>query len=270
MASDKLIDRLSRLRYNNTSGKVIPLHHAFKTIYSDSSAVATTVLMAVFFLIGLWFFLPLIVAHWGHVMAFWMDKIYGGKILFEDKNIMGQEMRIPYPDAEVFLPSETAVWINVIVCTIALIASFFFPRRLAPVFYFIRAMLVIQISASVDRFINPEYFPYTMREYMVDAISLSAYLILTIPLVLAFIYYIFDFGLWRKCALTLLAVSFYLFFIPCQYMLHTLIIKEGSVLFMPITYMFFGTLLDVLMFVAIYSFGMSWNSHKVRMHGREI
>ncbi|NDF12692.1 MAG: hypothetical protein EB060_07790 [Proteobacteria bacterium] len=206
MSSDNLIERLSRLRYNNADGKVIPLHHAFRTVYTDSGSIMATVALAIFFLLLIWFFLPAIVGHWANVMGFWAENIFNADILYEKKQIVGQEIKIPYPDVKVYLPSETTVWVNLVVCVVLLLASFFLPRKMAPVVYFVRAMLVIQTSASIDRLIEPEYFPYTLREYMVDSISLCGYLILTVPLVLGLIYYIFDFGLWRKMMLTMLIV----------------------------------------------------------------
>ncbi len=44
-----------------------------------------------------------------------------------------------------------------------------------------------------------------------------------------------------------------------QYMLHIYILRK-SILFMPLLYFAFGPSLDVLIFVSLYSWGMSWKS----------
>jgi hypothetical protein len=53
-------------------------------------------------------------------------------------------------------------------------------------------------------------------------------------------------------------------------MLHAYIIHEWTLLFLPLMYLLFGTLLDVLMFVSMYAFGMSWRSDAKAMHGRGL
>jgi hypothetical protein len=47
-------------------------------------------------------------------------------------------------------------------------------------------------------------------------------------------------------------------FIPLQYLLHACILRV-SLLFLPILYLAFGPFLDVVVFIAFYSWGMSWS-----------
>jgi hypothetical protein len=82
-----------------------------------------------------------------------------------------------------------------------------------------------------------------------------------VPWMLGFTYYIFDFKFLQKLALTLLTMSYLTVFIPFQYMLHVYILQK-SILFMPLLYFAFGPFLDVLVFVCLYSWGMSWGASR--------
>ena len=80
-----------------------------------------------------------------------------------------------------------------------------------------------------------------------------------LPLILGFSYFLFDFRLPQKIGLTVGIMAYLVIFLPFQYMLHVWII-HNSILFMPILYFVFGPFLDVLIFVSLYSWGMSWKS----------
>ena len=43
-----------------------------------------------------------------------------------------------------------------------------------------------------------------------------------------------------------------------QYILHAYALHHLTLLFLPLLYLVFGTFLDVMMFIALYSWGMSW------------
>jgi hypothetical protein len=87
----------------------------------------------------------------------------------------------------------------------------------------------------------------------------GAILIGLVPPILGFTYYLFDFSLTQKISLTLLTGAYLTLFIPLQYMLHVYLLHK-SILFMPILYFALGPFLDVLIFVSLYAWGMSWKS----------
>ena len=80
-----------------------------------------------------------------------------------------------------------------------------------------------------------------------------------IPLILGFTYYLFDFSFFKKLTLTAMSMGYLIVFFPFQYMLHVFMLQR-SILFMPVLYFAFGPFLDVLVFVSLYSWGMSWKS----------
>lgn len=269
-AKDDTKTRLSNMRYSNTSGRIIPLHHAFLTVEMSSFGRVSAIIMPAIFCALIWLFMPHIIEGWGNIFEFWMQKIYGGHASFKDVVILGQLLKMPFPLMEAATPSMHLVYVNLLVCVVAFLISFFVPRRLAPLNYLVRTALLIQATASIDRLIAPEGFPYTLEIYITDSLALAVYLVFLLPVVLGFVYYIFDFGFIRKILLTLLMLLYYYVTIPCQYMLHAVLIHEYTLIMLPLMYLLFGTLLDVLMFVSIYSFGMSWHSKKHALYGRGL
>jgi len=267
---NEIAERLSSMRYSNTRGNIIPMHRALVTIEMSSFSRISAIIMPAVFCALIWLFMPLFIDGWGNIFEFWMQNIYGGHASFKEVIILGQSLKMPFPVLEAQAPSERMVYMNLLVCVIAFLISFIVPKRLAPLNYLVRAALLIQASASIDRIISPEDFPYTLEIYITDSLSLAVYLVFLLPVVLGFIYYIFDFGLLRKIALTVLMLCYYYITIPCQYMLHAYLINEYTLLMLPLMYLLFGTLLDVLMFVSIYSFGMSWHSNKRALEGRGL
>ena len=82
-------------------------------------------------------------------------------------------------------------------------------------------------------------------------------LISLIPALFGATYYIFDFGLWRKFAVTAVTMLHLSVFLPLQILLHALVLHR-SILFMPVLYIILGLPIEVLIIICFYSWGMSW------------
>ena len=83
-------------------------------------------------------------------------------------------------------------------------------------------------------------------------------LISFVPILFGLTYYIFDFGLIRKAALTAMTMGHLSLFLPFQILLQAIILRK-SILFMPLLYIVFGLPLDIAIILAFYSWGMSWS-----------
>ena len=152
------------------------------------------------------------------------------------------------------------LWNATLLVTVALFAAtWWFGENQAPWAYIARALLLIQASALVYFSFAAAHFPHDIPTYTAGMLSFGIILIGMIPLVLAFTYYLFDFALWQKLAVSLLIMGHLTLFFPLQYMLHVYIL-HFSILFMPLLYFAFGPFLDVLIFVCLYSWAMSWKS----------
>ena len=123
--------------------------------------------------------------------------------------------------------------------------------------YLVRALVLIQGSALVYFAFAAARFPHDLPTYTIGMLSFGVILIGLVPAVLGFTYYVFDFSLAKKLGLTLLIMTHLTLLVPLQYLLHAYLLHQ-SVLFMPLLYFAFGPFLDVLIFIALYSWGMSW------------
>ncbi len=88
--------------------------------------------------------------------------------------------------------------------------------------------------------------------------AMSLYFLFLSPWILGLTYYVFSFSVLRKAALTALVLAYFALAFPMQYLVHALLLQHLSLLAMPLLYLVCGVFLDVMMFVALYSWGMSW------------
>jgi hypothetical protein len=268
MKAAELLKQLKFERYRNSHGRVIPIHHAFRTVKLNSFSRTSAVVLPVFFLALVWLFLPMIFDLWGGIFSFWMTHIYHGDIASEPQVIFGQNIYLPYPALEAEMPTKPLVILNFLGCFVIFAVSLLLPKKTMPLNYLLRTIIVIQATASINRLVSPDFFPYTLKIYMLDSLTLCVYMLMLLPPLLGLVYYIFDYPVWRKILLTILMLGYFLVFIPCQYMLHAYLIHEYTMIVLPVLYIFFGMLLDVLTFVSIYAYGMSWRSRRNAMQGR--
>ena len=164
---------------------------------------------------------------------------------------------IPFPKMEGIAPDAWTWWSTAAVVCLLYAASYFFPKKLTPVTYFLRAALSVQITALLYFLLIPARFPHTPDSYLEGLVSYRIALISAVPALFGLSYYIFKFGLIKKIALTTLTMSYLSLFLPVQILLQAMVL-EKSVLFMPILYIVFGLPVDILIVVAFYSWGMSW------------
>ena len=85
-----------------------------------------------------------------------------------------------------------------------------------------------------------------------------------VPLVLGLTYYVVDTRLRQKLGLTAAAMGHLLVFVPLQYALQSYVIARGSLLLMPLCFVLFALLPEVMIFIALYGWGMSWPSRRLR------
>jgi len=174
---------------------------------------------------------------------------------------------IPFPKMRGITPDAWTWWSTTAVVCLLYAASYFFPKKLTPVTYLLRAVLFIQVTAQLYFLIMPARFPHTPDSYMEGLISYRIGLISAVPALFGLTYYIFKFNLIKKIALTALTMGYLSLFLPVQVLLQAMVL-ERSVLFMPILYIVFGLPVDILLVLAFYSWGMSWPAEQAAKSGK--
>lgn len=159
-------------------------------------------------------------------------------------------------------PITPVVWsVSAAVTVLALAATYFVGEELLPLVYIIRALVLLQSGALVYFALAAARFPHDIPSYTIGMETFGVILIGLVPVILAFTYYVFDFTFLKKLALTILTMAHLALLIPLQYLLHVWVLHH-SILFMPILYFGFGPFLDILVFVSLYSWGMSWRTRR--------
>ncbi|MFZ0283754.1 MAG: hypothetical protein WAL32_00865 [Terriglobales bacterium] len=172
-------------------------------------------------------------------------------------------LSIPYLRMEPILP-DLQTWSLVGAVTLLLFTgTFFLSPKFIPLIYLARGILLIQATSLIYFALWPTSFPHTPDSYMEALVTSGIGLISVVPLLFGFTYYIFDFGLLKKAALTGLTVVHLSIFLPFQVVAQALVLQK-TVLFMPVLYIVFGMPVDVLLIIAFYSWGMTWSFRRAR------
>jgi len=135
----------------------------------------------------------------------------------------------------------------------AFAATYLMPDRMLPLKYLLRILCVVQASAVLFFLLAPGPFPYTIAEHVEALLGAGWTLMLAIPLMLALGYYLLPMPLHGKALNTLLIMAYFAIAVPHLAVLHAWLLQQGSVLFMPLLFICFGALFDMLLFVALYA-----------------
>ncbi|MEM7469292.1 MAG: hypothetical protein AAF387_20740 [Pseudomonadota bacterium] len=252
---------IEKLRYASHSGRVISRHRALRTLDFRPASILHPIILLSLCYLGLSFGLESVLSIWRQIFAFALPLVNPeATISLQKIFVFGLiQAEIPIPEIVSALPNEQRI-IGTIFITIACMAfAFLFLRRRAlPLGYFIWAVGLLQLLSCLFFFLAPSRFGHTPASHITDGLSYVLNLVFIAPIILAFTYFVFDFQLWRKSLGTAFILSALILVAPMQYLLHIAALEQGSLLIMPGLYIFFGLLFDIAVFIAVYSWCVSW------------
>ena len=155
------------------------------------------------------------------------------------------------------LPSTLTLLITTALTLAAFAMSYALNGRMFPLKVLLRIFCGVQGFALAFFWFFSSSFPYGISNHANDLTSMGYVLLLAIPVMLSIGYYVLHIGLGTKIIHTLLILLYFVIMVPFQVIAHVLILQHFSLLFMPILYICFGTLFDMLLFVALYSWAAS-------------
>lgn len=173
-------------------------------------------------------------------------------------------LQLPFFVVAATAPTRLQWWITLIVTAIVTLVSFLFRDRWLPLGYALRLAALVQATALVFFVINPWPFPYDLAGYITTMQVAAIAAIAIMPFILGLTYYVIDARFRQKVGLTLAIVGHLFVFVPLQYTLQSYIIARGSLLLMPLCFALFALLPEVMIFIALYAWGMSWPSRQLR------
>ena len=253
-------ERLCDLRHRGWRGGIITLHRAFAKVQFDTNDFATTVACVLAITLGWFLSLRAIGEFWFRIFRFWHHALgLEGSVARAPQHWGPLHFSIPTVLVAAGPPGMVTWWVTAGLCFVLLWATFGISEEHLPWVYLLRFLVIVQGTALAYFAFEAARFPHDLPSYVVGMLHFGTIFISLLPVILGFSYFLFDFKLLQKVGLTLAVMAYLVLFMPFQYMLHVWIIHE-SVLFMPTLYFIFGPFLDVLIFVSLYSWGMSWRS----------
>jgi hypothetical protein len=268
-AAGKYVPRFAdRSRFRGHRGGVITMHRALTHFVLAPLDLITAALLALLLSIAWFFSLPWLCRMWGYGLENGMKVLALHTELGLTEHHITPYIRfmIPFPKMEGIAPDALTWWSATGAVCLLYAVSYFLPKKLTPVTYLLRAVLFIQVTSQLYFLLMPARFPHTPNSYMEGLVSYRIALISAVPALFGLTYYIFKFSLLKKIVLTILTMSYLSLFLPVQILLQAMVL-EKSVLFMPILYIVFGLPVDILIILALYSWGMSWPSDRAVKSG---
>jgi hypothetical protein len=255
-----MANRLTRQRYVGHEGGIIHKHRAMLTAMHQPRR---------FFMAGL--LTALVVAFWavmtGAVVNFWAGTLdFFREVLGMEGNVsiiqyqLGGVFRfsVPHLQFHTGMPSNDTWWAGTIFAAIMILVSLVLPHRFLPVSFLLRIFAFFQGCAQIFFAVWPHAFPYRGSGYIHGNLIACLMLISLIPVLLGFTYFIFDFKLFRKIGLALMMMLHLVIMVPLQYLMQAYLLNHLSLLFMPLLFFVFGLPLNVMVMIAFYSWGFSW------------
>ncbi len=247
------------IRPRGHRGGVIPMHRALLHFRLGTMNLITASCLFVFFSFAWMVLLPRVCRLWTLIFRFGIRSLplRAELGLAEHHWAPFLSFNIPYLRMEAVLPSAQVWWLACAVTVLIFVATYFISKRLIPLIYLLRVVLLVQAIALLYFAFIPAGFPHTPDSYLAGFVTSGIGLISLVPFVFGLTYYIFDFGLPRKALLTSITMAHLALFLPLQVLLQALVLQK-SVLFMPVLYIIFGMPVDVMLVIGIYSWGMTW------------
>src|SRR5438874_805618 len=253
-------DQIQSLRHRGWRGGIITQHRAFARLHFTIRDFWIT-FAAVMAITAAWLgALRYVGELWFHVFRLW-HKVLGleGSVARAPQQWGLLHFSLPTVLISAGPPASVTWWTTAGITFLVFWITFGLSEEQLPWVYLLRFLVIVQGTALVYFEFAAARFPHDLPSYTVGMLYFGTIFITLLPLILGFSYFLFDFRMRQKVGLTLGIMAYLVIFLPFQYMLHAWIIHY-SVIFMPVLYFVFGPFLDVLIFLSLYSWGMSWPS----------
>ncbi|HEX7024115.1 MAG TPA: hypothetical protein VF187_04775 [Gemmatimonadales bacterium] len=176
----------------------------------------------------------------------------------------GPEFTLPVLAMTTPLPESRTLAVAAVITALGLALSFLLPARWTPLGYFLRLLVAVQASAIGFFAFSPEPFPYRLQDHVFLLLSAGLVVMGLVPLILGLTLHVFDLAFWKKLFLSVAIMGHLAVFVPLQALIHIWLVLHGSAVLMPVLFLVFGLLLDVLVFVSFYGWALSWKGELER------
>ena len=255
-------EQIQSIRRRGWRGGIIAPHRAFASIHFSARDFTVTSASVAAITAAWMLSLKFVGEFWFHVFRFWHHLLgLEGSVARAPQQWGPLHFSLPTVLVAAGPPDVFSWWITAAISFLVLWMTFGMSEEQLPWIYLLRFLVIVQGTSLLYFLFAAAKFPHDLSTYTVGMLYFGAIFISLLPLILGFSYFVFDFRLVQKLGLTLGIMAYLVLFLPFQYMLHVWIIHKSEI-FMPTLYFIFGPFLDVLVFVSLYSWGMSWRSRE--------
>jgi hypothetical protein len=252
---------LADLRRRGVRGGIIPRHRAMAGLAIPRERIVTAALVALGLAAGVFFALPPLAELWARGFELVLPALgVPGGVGMRYTTFFGvHALPTPYLLAGAGEPSPLTWRVLAGVAAGFILLSLILPQRFTPLRYFLRFLaLLLAITLGYFALTPAGSFPYTLASYSGGLLAAAQVVLVLVPLLLGFTWFVFDVSWGRKLLLAALLLGHLAVFIPLQVMAHAWLILQGSLALLPVLFLVFGLLMYVMIFVAFYGWGMSW------------
>ncbi len=220
------------------------LHFSFWTMLELTMMVALPTAALVWFK-------PLLMQFWFDTIVWWSAQLQFPATLKIVNGIGSVQWDTVYASSLVPTAVNGAVTASLVIA--AYTGTFWMTDRQTPLKYLVRLLCLVQASALLFFMFLPSLFSYTLAGHVTAMLEAGYYLMLAVPLLLALGWGVLQVPTYQKLMYPGFIVVYFALMVPHKALLHALILQHFSVLFMPFLYLCFGTVFDLMVFVALYS-----------------
>jgi hypothetical protein len=256
-----LIDdpRFRRLRLQGYRGEQIAQHRALRHLLVSWRLWFSVLFVAPAWIVAYVLAFPFLVDWWAACCAFWIRHL----------QLPASVVRVPLDTGVVvfdrigieLVPAAITLrlWLVHAVATVAaFLWTFRFGERRLPLAYLVRIVCALEAATLAYFFFFEAAFPYEVLDHTRDFFGFTLFLHIVVPLLLAGTYYLLERSWLRQLAATAVIMAYYIAVVPFQLVAHAGLSWLLSPLGMPALYLLFGPMMNVLAFVALYSWVVTW------------
>jgi len=243
-------------------GEVIPMHRAFRRLAANGRSLAFGAAMAPLFIIAYVVAYPWLIDFWQATAEFWIDRL----------QVPGNVLRVPLElwfgysvdrIAIEIVPGAITLqlWLtHAAVTLIVFLLTFKFVNRALPLAYALRIICALHACSLFFFFFFENAFPYEVVDHTRDFFGFTLFLHVIVAPVLLLSYYVLESSWKRQLGATLVILGYFVVALPFQLVAHAALAWLGTPLVMPVLYLAFGPFMNVLAFVALYSWVVTWGA----------
>lgn len=194
---------------------------------------------------------PQLMDAWQSVMLWWSQRLGLPLELVRTGDNSSLEWLVSYTGSLVPTPLTGVLTAAAVIGAFA--STWWMSDRQVPLKYLVRTLCVVQASALLFFMFTPDRFPYTMTGHLSAMLNAGFYLMLAMPLLLALGWGVLRVPLHQKLLYPVLMLAYFAVMLPHKALLHAVVVQHFSALFMPMLYLCFGAVLDLMVFVALYA-----------------